>query len=305
MKRFHLPIDDSKITVAHYLVAIAAVLMTLFFLGPIAMSFFVDTSLKSTIESESFSTLQQTLSKNKFLMMNMLPFVLGFVCLIVVAKLILKRSFKSLITIREQFDFKRFFFAFCFWFGLLLLAFLVQYFSEKSPILWNFKQSQFITLFVISIMIIPIQTGFEEIFFRGLILQFLGKFITSPWIIIVLVGLIFGGMHGTNPEVQQLGYYALVFYVASGVFTTLLTILDDGLELSWGFHLANNFFTLVVLSNSWQAIQTDSLFLDTSTPTAGNEIFVTLGLFYPLFLFVSHRIFKWGNWKNKLFNQAK
>ena len=301
MSRFHKPIDNQSVSKAHYLLAISIVLLALFFLGPLVMSLYAQVSVSDTVNQESFDVLQQKMSKNAFFTMNLLPFIVGFVALLFVVKIVLKRTVLSMITVRKRFDVKRFLFAFFFWLFLLLLVFFVHFSTNSASVFFNYQLPEFWLLLVISIILVPIQTGFEELFFRGLVLQFLGKFNIKPLFIVIAVALLFGGMHAMNPEVEKIGYFALVFYFCSGIFTTLLVVLDDGIELSWGFHFANNFFALVVFSNMWQALQTDSLFLDLTSPKAGNELFITIGILYPLFLFVFHRIYKWGNWKIKLF----
>jgi hypothetical protein len=113
-------------------------------------------------------------------------------------------------------------------------------------------------------------------------------------------GLIFGGLHAFNPEVAKLGWFAMAFYMISGFFAAFLAVMDDGIELSWGYHTANNFMGLLIVSTPWQVLRTDSLFLDTSEPAVGIEYVVTL-LCYPLMIFLFARIYRWKNWKERLF----
>ena len=103
-----------------------------------------------------------------------------------------------------------------------------------------------------------------------------------------------------NPEVISLGWFAIVFYMLSGVFAALLTIMDDGIELSWGYHTANNFMGLLVLSNQWQSLKTDSLLLDTSKPAVGWGLVIILVVCYPLMVFILSKIYRWTNWKTRL-----
>lgn len=39
-----------------------------------------------------------------------------------------------------------------------------------------------------------------------------------------------------------------------------MALMDDGLELSMGYHAINNIFAALILTNEWQAFQTDALF---------------------------------------------
>ncbi|MDC1186818.1 hypothetical protein N8079_03230 [Crocinitomicaceae bacterium] len=69
---------------------------------------------------------------------------------------------------------------------------------------------------------------------------------------------------------------------------------DNGLELTIGYHFANNIFAAIVLTTNWQAFQTDALFMDTTPPVLGWEIFLSLFLFQPLFFFYFNKKYKWG-----------
>jgi hypothetical protein len=111
-------------------------------------------------------------------------------------------------------------------------------------------------------------------------------------------------MHAFNPEVATLGYGILSYYFLTGVFLAVMTIMDDGMELSMGYHAANNVFTAIMITNNWQAFQTDAVFLDTSTPTFGLDSIVTLALIQPAMLFLFSRLYKWTNWR-KLISKSK
>ena len=128
---------------------------------------------------------------------------------------------------------------------------------------------------------------------------------TQKGIYLVLInGVLFGALHLMNPEFRELGAPAAIYYVVSGMFTSLITIMDDGLELSWGFHLSNNLFGIVIVTNNWQVIQTDALFIDTSIPVIGWDMYVTMFLFYPLMILVFWLVYRWKNW-NKVLLQGK
>ena len=52
----------------------------------------------------------------------------------------------------------------------------------------------------------------------------------------------FAMMHISNPELSVLGPGLLLYYFMAGVFLSLLTVQDDGLELAMAFHIFNNLF---------------------------------------------------------------
>jgi len=108
-------------------------------------------------------------------------------------------------------------------------------------------------------------------------------------------------LHWANPEVAKIGDILLVFYISTGIFFGILTQMDDGLELGMGYHAVNNIFASIILTNNWQAFQTDALFVDYSAPSFGPELYLTLLVLQPLLLILFAKIYKWKNWKEKLF----
>jgi hypothetical protein len=78
--------------------------------------------------------------------------------------------------------------------------------------------------------------------------------------------------------------------------------MDDGLELSMGYHAVNNLFAALILTNSWQAFQTDALFIDPTPPSFGWDNYVTLLIIQPLMLFVFSKKYNWTTYREKLFS---
>ena len=76
--------------------------------------------------------------------------------------------------------------------------------------------------------------------------------------------------------------------------------MDEGMELALGFHAANNLVTALLVTSDWSAFQTNSIFKDISSPSAGFEILVPLLIIFPLLLFIFSKKYNWTNWKDKL-----
>jgi hypothetical protein len=76
--------------------------------------------------------------------------------------------------------------------------------------------------------------------------------------------------------------------------------MDDGLELSMGYHAINNLFAAIVVSNEWQVFQTDALFIDHAKPSFGWDAILTISCLQPLLLIYFAKKYRWTNWKAKL-----
>lgn len=239
------------------------------------------------------------LGKNEFLALQLLPFLLAFFVLLVCVKLIHKRPVLSMFTTRFSFSWKRFFLSFSLWGMMLSVLLLWSFYFYGHALIWNFNGQSFWGLLLISIFIIPFQTAFEELFFRGFLFQGLGSFFRKGLPTVLFTGLLFGLMHGANPEVKVLGSGILIYYIVTGFFLGVLTLMDDGLELSMGFHAVNNIFGALILTNNWQVFQSDALFMDTSAPGFGWDSIITMVICYPLLLWIYARIYKWKGWKKK------
>ena len=167
---------------------------------------------------------------------------------------------------------------------------------------FNFNLQPFLILAVIAILLIPLQTSFEEYFFRGYLMQGLGILFKNKWLPLLITSVGFGLLHIANPEVEKLGYIIMVYYIGTGLFLGIITLMDDGLELALGFHAANNLFTALLVTADWTAFQTHSILKDLSDPSemALAEIFVPVFIVFPILLFILAKKYNWTNWKDKL-----
>jgi membrane protease YdiL (CAAX protease family) len=131
-------------------------------------------------------------------------------------------------------------------------------------------------------------------------MQGLGVATNSKWIPLLVTSVTFGLMHIGNPEVEEMGYGILIYYIGTGFFLGILTLMDDGLELSMGFHAANNLITALLVTSDWTAFQTDSILKDMAKPSAGFDVLLPVFVVYPILLFIFNKKYQWQHWKQKL-----
>lgn len=255
------------------------------------------------MEEMDANQIRVLLGNNMFILVQLIPFVILLVFLLFAVNKLHKRPIITLFTTRSEIDLKRIVFAFLTW-SLFLTVGLVVSIKTGADLKWNFNPSTFFMLFSISFFIIPLQTTFEELFFRGYLIQSFGRRVTKPIVPMLLSGTIFGLMHFSNPEVKVLGYGILGYYILTGIFTSLMAIMDEGVELGIGFHAANNIFGCLIVTNNWQVFQTDALWMDMSEPKIGVDLVVTLLFFFPLMLFVFAKKYKWKSLKEGLLTKV-
>ena len=249
----------------------------------------------------SLINIPESADLNIAFMLLLMPFSFIFLTLLLCVRYIHKRSILSLFTSRKSFDWRRFIFAFLLW-GGVMGGFLIVDILLGAPIELNIDVTTFLPLLLISLLILPIQTSAEELFFRGYLFQLFGRFFKKGWIAILLTAGIFGLMHMGNPEVMEIGSVLIIYYVGSGIFLGIIAHMDDGVELGMGYHAVNNIFAALILTNNWQAFQTDAIFIDNSPPAFGFETVLSLVIISPIMLLIFAKVYRWKNWKGKMLN---
>lgn len=221
---------------------------------------------------------------NEFFLKQLIPFFFAFMVLILSNKLILKRPNLKSFTSNVKFSWKKCFISFGAWILLLSILLGFQMFNNSNNFVFNFQLKPFLELFFISIVFVAIQAVFEELLFRSFILQSFGAVIKNKLLVVCCVSLLFTSLHLDNPEVRILGKEILIYYFLTSVFLSIIAILDQGIELTIGFHAANNLFGSVILTNNWQVFQTKALLTDMSPAKISWDIWIILLFLYPVLI---------------------
>jgi membrane protease YdiL (CAAX protease family) len=292
-------------SVMKYIATILLLASTLIGFGQLPLMFALLLKGISVNDMEKMSALEirLTLGNNMFIIVQLIPFIILLIFLLFAVPKLHNRPILSLFTIRPKIDVKRIFFAFGTW-SIFLFISLFLAIESGADLKWNFNPNTFVMLVGISFFIIPLQTTFEELFFRGYLIQSFGRRFKAPIIPMLISGVIFGLMHFSNPEVKVLGTTILGYYILTGVFTSLMAVMDEGVELGIGFHAANNIFGCLIVTNHWQVFQTDALWMDMSEPKIGLDLVITLLIFFPLMLFVFSKKYKWKSLKEGLLTKV-
>jgi len=207
-------------------------------------------------------------------------------------KFLHKRAFKTLITPFEKIRWNRIFFSFLFWIGLSMALEAVSYFMDPSAYVVQFNPASFFVLVIIAFLLLPIQTSAEELVVRGYFLQGVGLLTNSRLIAIIMSSLLFGALHGLNPEIAEYGFGIMMsYYISVGIFLAIITIIDDGLELALGMHAATNIFGAVFTTYEGSAIQTDALLSSSQVnPPLMLAGFIVVAI---VFYLICHKKFNW------------
>lgn len=212
---------------------------------------------------------------NLTLLMMLFPFLVGLVTFALLVKPLHGRSFYQTFNGTSSMRWSRIFVSGFAWIFLSALYFLNYKWMEPGDFRINNTSSTLIWLAVISLLFIPLQATFEEIIFRGYLMQgftLLSKkeegvfryvsFVTGSTLFpLLMTSVLFGIMHAWNPEIKEYGFFTMIpQYILFGLLFGITTILDDGVEIAAGAHAANNIFLSIMVTNSSSTLQTPALY---------------------------------------------
>lgn len=236
------------------------------------------------------------LDKNILLLIQFALFVFALIGFLTGLKFIHKKTLTSILTGFQKFRYNRFWFAFLIWGGLLIITVLSQYFISPQSLTINFNLQGFLISFLLMLVFMPIQTGIEEVIFRGYLIQGLSLIVKNGITPLIVTSLLFGLAHMSNPEVQAYGWpIMLSYFVCFAFFMGIITLLDEGLELAFGIHFANNIISSILVTEPNSVIKTYSIF-ESKSSNPYSEIIIWFCLSILSFAIFWYK-YRWTNFK--------
>jgi hypothetical protein len=267
--------------------------------------FKVDGDVNRFQESGQEYFMDLGINSSFYLFLMLISFVIGLLALLLSVKAMHKKKLKWVITSRENIDWNRFFYGAGLWGIISVVIVGGGILLTPENFVWNFKLVPFLVLVLVSILFIPLQTSFEEIVFRGYLMQGVGMLFRNKWFPLFFTSIMFGLLHGANPEIEKIGYIALVFYIGTGFLFGIVSLMDDGIELAMGMHAVNNIIAALFVTTDWTVFQTDAMYIDISEPSVGWEMFFPVLVVYPIVIWLLSKKYGWKNWGEKLFGKVE
>ena len=195
------------------------------------------------------------------LVLMLFPFIAGLAAFIILVKPLNSRTIKLTVNGTGRIRWKRFFISALVWFIISAVYFFVYLKVEPSNFVINNRTISLLSLSLVSLVLIPFQATFEEVLFRGYLMQGFSTLIRNRWFPLLMTSILFALMHAFNPEVNEYGFLVMMpQYLTFGLIFGIITILDDGIEASMGAHSANNIFLCVMVTAKSSALQTPALY---------------------------------------------
>ena len=159
-----------------------------------------------------------------------------------------KRKFVSIINTVSKVDWRRILKGAGIWFAILTVGSLIELIIYPGNIKLTFNPNTFIYLLLLSLLVFPLQASFEELFFRGYLMQAVGVLTKKPVIPLMVTSVIFAALHFWNgaDTVTSVDIVLQVFII--GITLGIITLGENRLETAMGVHIANNIFVSVVVN---------------------------------------------------------
>lgn len=237
------------------------------------------------------SLLEGTMDFNKFppitlLWVTMLPFAALLIFLVPGIRLFHQQSIKSVFTQKTIFNWKLLFKAAIIWFVLSGLADITISILQPGNYVFSFSIFSFLPYMLIALLLIVFQITAEEVLFRSYLLQGLTRLFRYRWLGIILQAILFGALHGANPEVTSYGLLTTMpFYIGIGLLLGWLSFRSKGLEIALGLHFANNLYATSMVTFSESAIPSPAIFtIANYHPEVGLVSFVIIAIIFSLII---------------------
>ncbi|HOI39257.1 MAG TPA: RDD family protein [Methanobacterium sp.] len=173
------------------------------------------------------------------------------------------------------------------WFVLMGFALIIGVMINPSAVRFSFNPSFFI-LAILSIIIYSIQATFEEVFFRGYLMQGIGLVTRKPVIPLLITSALFALGHFFNGSDAATGMGMVISMFIFGLTLGIITLGENSLETAIGVHIANNIFLTTVINSTGIFGDLPSL-LSLGT---GSSLIIPAFILLPLLLFIVFR----GKW---------
>ena len=269
-----------------YLISFPGILLTWFSVGAmpvILLMLYVssDNDPATNFSEAGFSGIPLLLD----FFVTMLTFVPFILATVLAVRFIHDRPLRTLIAGASHIRWRRAFAGAGLWSVLAALIAFAESMLYPGRYVLTFQPVTLAVYAVVALILLPIQTSAEELFFRGYLLQWMGLRLKNKWILAFINGVLFFLPHAINPEMTTNAVLVGLGYFAFGFFLALITLQDNGLELALGAHAANNLFTALFANYTITAIRSPSLFtIQTLDPVYGLiSTVIGMTLFYLIF----------------------
>ncbi|MCX6332934.1 MAG: CPBP family intramembrane metalloprotease [Bacteroidia bacterium] len=201
------------------------------------------------------------LDPNVYLLEMLFPFIIGLVAFVLLLKPLNGKTLIQVVNGTGKFRWNRLFISGIVWTFFSAVYLFASLKLDSSNFSLHNTSKTLIPLIVISVFLIPFQAAWEEIVFRGYLMQGFAVWLKNRWSPVIITSVLFALIHIINPEIKEYGFFNMMpQYLLFGLLFGIMTLLDDGIEAAIGAHAANNAFLSIMLTNKGSVLQTPAVY---------------------------------------------
>ncbi len=165
------------------------------------------------------------------------------------------------------------------WMGLFTVSTLIEHLLYPGDISFSGDWKTWLLFLPLALVITPIQTGAEELFFRAYLGRWCSLSIRGHGLISLISGGIFLALHMLNPEIAEYGTdpFIYIYYFLFGFLMMTISLKDRSFELPIAIHTANNLFTVLLVNYRGTAIPSPALFQATHPDPLLSTVMLLVG----------------------------
>ncbi len=165
------------------------------------------------------------------------------------------------------------------WLLLFSISTGIEYLLEPGRFSISSDLSSWIVFLPIAILVTPLQTASEELFFRAYLAKWMEHLNARRYLIIGFSGVIFLSVHLLNPEIQTLGAdpFIYLYYFLFGSFMMAIALVDKSFLLPIIIHTVNNLFSVILVNYEGTVLGSPALLVDSQPAPLFSTITLTLG----------------------------
>jgi len=185
------------------------------------------------------------------------------------------------------------------WFLILGLFSLPELIFNPGSYQVTFNPNTFSILLVLCLLAFPIQASFEEILFRGYLMQgfalfskrlsrvFESNWLSKPWVPLLITSIAFGLVHFWNGTDLYMDMSIVSSTFIIGLMLGVIALGDNGIETAMGIHIANNLYVSLLYNSTDSGLPglPSVVTAEASDPFAGIPILVLAALLVIAILF--------------------
>lgn len=182
------------------------------------------------------------------IVLTLVGFALSFFVFYLCIRFIHYRSFVSIITTKSKIRWNKILKGAAMWFSILGIITIVSFLISPASYQVTFSPTTFGMLLILSLITFPIQASFEEVFFRGYLMQGFGLLTKKPVIPILATSIVFGIGHIMNGTSLTMDIFLFIETAIIGIMLGAVTLSENGIETAIGIHVINNLYAVLIVS---------------------------------------------------------